>query len=167
VLALADALLRAEGRTVRDLGTVVVGVGPGSYTGLRIAIAAARGLGFALGIPVAGAGTLDALRHGAGPEAYAVIDARRSELFAAGPGLDPAVLTPSALADLLPRGARCVGDGALRHRATLEAAGAVVPPADDPGHAPRASALATLAAADGFAAGSEPRYLRRPDAEAA
>jgi tRNA threonylcarbamoyl adenosine modification protein YeaZ len=167
VLALADALLRAQGRTPRDLGAVVVGTGPGSYTGLRIAIAAARGLAFSLAIPLAGASTLDALRQGGDDGAYAVIDARRGEVFAAGPELEPTVLAPAALAARLPQGARCVGDGALRHRAVLAAAGAVVPPDDDPRHAPRAAALAGIAARDGFTGSSEPRYLRRPDAETA
>jgi tRNA threonylcarbamoyladenosine biosynthesis protein TsaB len=55
----------------------------------------------------------------------------------------------------------CVGDGALRYRSLLEAAGAVVPPDDDPRHAPDPGALAELAAG----APAEPIYVRRPDAE--
>ena len=64
----------------------------------------------------------------------------------------PARLAPGTL---------CVGDGALRYRALLEEAGAVVPPADDPRHAPRAGALAGLASGGA----PEPVYVRRPDAE--
>jgi len=163
ILELADELL-AEARTRLDeLDAVVVGTGPGSFTGLRIGIAAARGLGLALGVPVAGVSTLDALRAGAGPHGYAVIDARRGEVFAAGPDLGPAVLRPADLADRLPAGALAVGDGALRYADVLD--GAQVPPAADPRHAPRASHHAALAAEGGYASSSEPRYLRRPDAE--
>jgi tRNA threonylcarbamoyladenosine biosynthesis protein TsaB len=165
VLGLVDDLL-AEARTSLDqIDAVVVGVGPGSYTGLRIGIAAARGLGLALGVPVAGVSTLDALRAGAGVDAYAVIDARRGEVFASGPALEAAVLRPEDLTARLPAGALCVGDGALRYARLLAASGADVPGVDDPRHAPHARAHAALAAADGFTAPSEPRYLRRPDAE--
>jgi tRNA threonylcarbamoyladenosine biosynthesis protein TsaB len=163
ILELADELLAEAGLRPVALDVVVVGTGPGSFTGLRIGIAAARGLGLALGIPVAGVSTLEALRAGAGPAAYAVIDARRGEVFAAGPDLAPAVLRPEALARLLPAGALAVGDGALRYAAELH--GVEIPPPGDARHAPRAAHLAALAAADGYRSSSEPRYLRRPDAE--
>jgi tRNA threonylcarbamoyladenosine biosynthesis protein TsaB len=163
ILELADELLAEAGIRLDQLDAVVVGTGPGSFTGLRIGIAAARGLGLALGVPVAGVSTLDALQAGAGADAFAVIDARRGEVFAAGPELPPTVLRPADLASRLPAGALAVGDGALRYAALLT--GAVVPPAGDPRHAPRASLHAALAAEDGYASSSEPRYLRRPDAE--
>jgi tRNA threonylcarbamoyl adenosine modification protein YeaZ len=165
VLGLVDDLLGAAGCLLAAVDAVVVGVGPGSYTGLRIGIAAARGLGLALGVPVAGVSTLDALRAGAGADACAVIDARRREVFASGPGLEPSVLQPADLAARLTAGALCVGDGALRYAAVLEGAGAVVPDAADARHAPHARAHAELAAAAGFATPSRPLYLRRPDAE--
>jgi tRNA threonylcarbamoyladenosine biosynthesis protein TsaB len=163
ILELADELLAEAGTRLDELDAVVVGTGPGSFTGLRIGIAAARGLGLALGVPVAGVSTLDALRAGAGPDGYAVIDARRGEVFAAGPDLAPTVLRPADLADLLPAGALAVGDGALRYADVLRRV--EVPPAGDPRHAPRAGHHAALAAESGYATSSEPRYLRRPDAE--
>jgi tRNA threonylcarbamoyladenosine biosynthesis protein TsaB len=61
VLAEADELLRAAGATPGELDLLAVGVGPGSFTGVRIGLAAARGLALALDLPVAGVSTLDAL----------------------------------------------------------------------------------------------------------
>src|SRR5437763_7263110 len=81
VLADADELLRASGLAPGDLDLLAVGVGPGSFTGVRIGLAAARGLGLALELPVAGVSTLAALAAGA-PGAVPVIDARRREVFA-------------------------------------------------------------------------------------
>jgi tRNA threonylcarbamoyl adenosine modification protein YeaZ len=170
LLGAVDALRREAGVGLDELDAVVVGTGPGSYTGVRIGIAAARGLAFGLGVPVSGVSTLDALRAEAalgGDQATAVIDARRGEVFAAGPSLEPAALTPAALAALLPRGATCVGDGAVRYRAVLERGGALVPRDEDALHLVRARAHARLAVERGLAASSDPLYLRRPDAEAA
>src|SRR4051794_33234561 len=73
VLADADELLREAGLGPRDLERLAVGVGPGSFTGVRIGLAAARGLGLALEVPVAGVSTLDALAAGA-PGSVPVID---------------------------------------------------------------------------------------------
>src|SRR5437879_4177312 len=80
VLADADELLREAGFAPTDLDLIAVGVGPGSFTGLRIGLAAARGLALALDLPVAGVSTLAALAAGA-PDAVPVIDARRREVF--------------------------------------------------------------------------------------
>src|SRR5262245_11974525 len=80
VLADADELLRAAGCSLGDLEGIAVGTGPGSFTGLRIGLAAVRGLALALRIPVAGVSTLDALAAGA-PGALPVIDAQRREIF--------------------------------------------------------------------------------------
>ena len=156
VYAAIDALLDDPKR----LDGVVVGVGPGSYTGLRMGIAAARGMALALNVPVAGVSTLDALAAGA-PGAVPVVDARRREVFSLIDGelrcLAPEDLPPGTL----------VGDGALRYRTRLEAAGAEVPPDDDPRHVPSARFHAALARDFGPPDAVEPIYVRVPDAEKA
>src|SRR4029450_432427 len=91
----ADELVREAGSLPGDLELLAVGVGPGSFTGVRIGLAAARGLGLALELPVAGVSTLDALAAGA-PGAVPVIDARRREVFALVEG-EPLVLAPTEL----------------------------------------------------------------------
>jgi tRNA threonylcarbamoyladenosine biosynthesis protein TsaB len=159
-LVLVDEALARAGYRPTDVSQVVVGCGPGSFTGLRIGIATARGLALALGVPCAGAPTLAALAAGA-PGAIALIDARRGELFALDEEGTAVVEQPATVAGRLAPGILCVGDGALRYRALLEEAGAVVPPDDDPRHAPVAAVLAGLASGDG----PEPVYVRRPDAE--
>ena len=112
VLEDADALLRQAGVKLARVDRLAVGTGPGSFTGLRIGLAAARGLAFALDLPVAGVSTLAALAAGA-PGALPVVDARRREVFTLVDG-EPAVLRP---AELRPApGTVCVGDGAVRYR---------------------------------------------------
>src|SRR5215207_8466952 len=72
----ADQILRASAADRSELTGIVVGTGPGSFTGLRMGLAAARGLAFALELPVAGVSTLAALAAGA-PGATPVVDAGR------------------------------------------------------------------------------------------
>jgi tRNA threonylcarbamoyl adenosine modification protein YeaZ len=159
VLEAADELLRAAGVERAELTGLAVGTGPGSFTGLRLGLAAARGLAFALDLPAAGVSTLDALAAGA-PGALPVIDAGRREVFTLG----PRVVSPKELA--LEPGALCVGNGALRYRSVLEERGAEIPPDDDERHLPRARFHAELARDFGPAEAIEPLYLRVPDAEA-
>jgi tRNA threonylcarbamoyl adenosine modification protein YeaZ len=161
VLEDADELLGKAGAEQGDLTALVVGTGPGSFTGLRLGLAAARGLAFALELPVAGVSTLRALAAGS-PGALPVIDAGRREVFVLD-GPEPAVRKPQEL-ELEP-GTVCVGDGALRYRAVLESAGAEIPPDDDERHLPRARFHAALARDFGPADEVEPLYLRVPDAE--
>lgn len=156
-----DALLRQGGAHPRDLDALAVGIGPGSFTGVRIGLATARGLALALDLVGAGVSTLDALAAGA-PGAVPVVDARRREVFALLDG-EPAVLAPADLD--LPDGTVCVGDGARRYRALLEQRGLSVPPDDDERHLPRARFHAALAAKHGPVDAIEPLYLRVPDAE--
>jgi len=159
-LVLVDEVLARADRTPGDLSRIVVGCGPGSFTGLRIGIATARGLALGLGLPCSGASTLAALAAGA-PGALPLIDARRGELFAPGSDGEAAVAQPEEIAAQIAHGTLCVGDGAVRYRALLQAAGALVPPDDDARHAPGSAALAALAGQNA----PEPFYVRRPDAE--
>ena len=154
-----DALLRQAGAHPRDVEALALGTGPGSFTGIRIGLAAAQGLGLALDVPAAGVSTLDALAAGA-PGATPVIDAKRREVFAPGPrALAPAELEPE------PGGSTvCVGDGAVRYRGVLEEAGWEVPPDDDERHLPRARFHAGLARDFGPVELVEPLYVRVPDA---
>jgi tRNA threonylcarbamoyladenosine biosynthesis protein TsaB len=152
-----DALLRQASARPVDIDALVVGTGPGSFTSTRVGLAIARGLGLSLGIDGAGVSTLDALAAGE-QDALPVIDARRGEVFVPGP---VAVKPGDAPAD----GRLCLGDGAVRHRAILEANGGVVPPDDDPRHLPRAVLHASLATAFGPVDAIEPIYVRAPDAE--
>jgi tRNA threonylcarbamoyladenosine biosynthesis protein TsaB len=158
-LVLVDEVLERAGRAPGDISQIVAGCGPGSFTGLRIGIATARGLALGLGVPCSGASTLEALAAGA-PGALALIDARRGELFALAGGAAVVVQPAEVVAQVAP-GTLCVGDGAVRYRALLEAAGGLVPPDGDARHAPGAAALAELAGAGA----PEPVYVRRSDAE--
>ena len=107
VLAAADALLADGGFAVGDLDRIVCGIGPGSFTGIRIGLAVARGLALALDLPLAGVSTLAALQEGA-PGALPIIDGSRKEIFTLIEG-EPAVSRPEDL-ELKP------GNGLRRRR---------------------------------------------------
>ena len=158
-----DALLGDADAEPSELRRIVVGTGPGSFTGLRMGLAASRALALALDIPVAGVSTLDALAASA-PGALPVIDARRREVFTLQDG-KPVALSPNELGDAVLLGRICVGNGAVRYRDVLEEAGAEVPPDESELHLPRAAVHARLATDFGPAELVEPIYVRAPDAD--
>jgi tRNA threonylcarbamoyladenosine biosynthesis protein TsaB len=164
------------------VGAIAVGLGPGSFTGIRIGLATARGLGASTGLPVRGACTLDALGRalaehpgGADRARLAALDARRGEVFAAlyaptGERLwDPIVLAPETLAERageLAAAPLAAGSGAVRFRHELAARGVLVPDDADPVHRIAARHICALAEvpAPGDGDGLAPIYLRPPDA---
>ena len=158
-----DDLLTGADAEPGELEHIVVGTGPGSFTSLRMGLAASRALAFALDAQVAGVSTLEALAAGA-PAALPVIDARRREVFTLMDG-KPVAALPYELGNTVLQGRTCVGDGAVRYREVLEAAGAEIPPDDSELHVPRASVHARLARDFGPAELVEPVYVRVPDAD--
>ena len=184
LLAMAHELLEEAGVPWGRIGRIGAGAGPGTFTGLRVGLATARGLAQSLGaelttVSSALALARPALEQAAGRPVLAAIDARRGEVFAALYGAGgqelaaPRPLAPAALGELLADAggpALAVGDGALRYRAEVEAAGALLAPEASGLHLLRAGAVCELAAAALGAPGLQaalPDYRRRPDAELA
>jgi tRNA threonylcarbamoyladenosine biosynthesis protein TsaB len=163
VLEDLDALLRRGGVRDTQVEGIAVGIGPGSFTGLRMGLITARTLAFAWGTGLAGVSTLDALAAGA-PGAVPVIDARRREVFALVAGR-PAVLAPTELP--VESGRTYVGDGAVRYREEIAGRGGEVPPDESDLHLPRARFHAELAQEFGAPDLVEPMYLRIPDVDRA
>jgi tRNA threonylcarbamoyladenosine biosynthesis protein TsaB len=203
-----DALARA-GVAWSEVDRIAVGVGPGTFTGLRVGVATARGLAQSLAVELVGVSSPLALAttalaaddakvdtDDARAAVLAVIDARRGEAFAAAYErgrqgapphelASPRALAPQELASVVaeaervveseraagaaPRGWLAVGDGAVRFRDQLEAAGVEVPVDASPLHLVSAAAICELGAHAASAGLHEivPDYRRRPDAELA
>lgn len=173
------AAAAAGGWTAVDL--LAVGLGPGSFTGLRVGISTARGLSVSLGLPARGVCTLDALvagiaEAGAEGERLAVLDGWRGEVFAAlystaGERIwEPAVYRPEELAARvaeLEEPPSVAGSGAVRFRHELARDGVRIPDDSDPVHRVAGRHVCALAAAAGEPDrdGLAPIYLRPPDAE--
>jgi tRNA threonylcarbamoyladenosine biosynthesis protein TsaB len=177
-----------------QVGQIAVGRGPGSFVGIRIGLATARGLAASTGVPAVGICTLDALGRAlreqtAGSGAplpsmegerrtgnLAVLDARRGEVFAAlyaagGERLwEPFVAAPADLAEkvaALSAPPRAAGPGAVRFRQELADRDVDIPDDADPVHRVSARHICALAGAGGYGGGDslDPIYLRPPDAQ--
>lgn len=168
LLPAVDRVLDRAGLKLDAVTEVVVGVGPGPYTGLRVGLVTALTFGSALGVPVRGLCTLDGLAFASGLEEPFVVatDARRKEVYWARYAdartrlTEPAVDRPADIAERV-AGLPAVGAGALLYPDSF-------PDARGPEHQ-SAAALASLAA-ERLDAGGEflptvPLYLRRPDAQ--
>ena len=85
LLPMAEAMLRSCGLSMDDVGAVAVAAGPGSFTGLRIGVSAAKGLAWARSLPCAAVSTLEAmaqnLAHLEGCVIVCAMDARRSQVY--------------------------------------------------------------------------------------
>lgn len=181
-----DGLLGELGIGRKELGGVAVSLGPGSFTALRVGISTAKGLAYSLGIPVAGASSLEILAMNLPYSPFQVCalgDARKGELYAAFFRTDggrvlriraDAILQPAGLMEIIKEETIFIGEGALLYRDFLEDNGLggevlrICPPYLN---YPRASSLAfygfkrfTEGHADEVL-GLAPMYLRKPDAE--
>jgi len=171
------ATLNEAGESLRSLDAVAVTVGPGAFTGIRIGLATARGIGLAAGIPVVGITTFAAVAA-ALPEAeregvglLVLLDSKRGDAFAQlfSAGLTavgaPAVMAPAAVANMLPAGPMLLaGDGTALVRSFLATARPDVRYAAT--GAPEARLMAPLAArliASGTGLPPVPLYLRAAD----
>jgi tRNA threonylcarbamoyl adenosine modification protein YeaZ len=153
--ALAEADL-----TMADLDAVVVGCGPGPFTGLRVGMATAAAYGHALGVPVHGVCSLDAIGGQTTGEKLVVTDARRREVYWAryrdGVRIDgPAVSAP---ADVNPGVAQAVA-GSPEHAALFGL------PICEPSYPTPAGLVAAVSDWSARPAALVPLYLRRPDAK--
>ncbi|AWJ84056.1 tRNA (adenosine(37)-N6)-threonylcarbamoyltransferase complex dimerization subunit type 1 TsaB [Azospirillum sp. TSH58] len=186
LVPLAQAALAEAGCAFDALDRIAVTVGPGAFTGLRIALAAARGFALAAGLPVVGVTSFDAIAHGL-PEAerdgralLVAVDSRRSEPFLQlfhpdlTPFGEPAMLEPAAVPGWLDgllsgdagTGAAAepllvAGDGAAALRPLLEGRADTVF-AEGPG-TPDAAVVAALGARREVGLPAQPFYLRPPD----
>ncbi|MBP2311658.1 tRNA (adenosine(37)-N6)-threonylcarbamoyltransferase complex dimerization subunit type 1 TsaB [Azospirillum soli] len=178
LVPMAEAALAEAAVGFDRLDRIAVTVGPGAFTGLRIALAAARGFALAAGLPVVGITTFDAIAHGLPEEARAgravlvAVDSRRAEPFLQlfGPDLtpvgEPAMHEPAAvpawLAGLLPAAPLLIaGDGAGLLRPVLE--GRPDTAFAEGAGTPDAAVVAALGAARPVGLPAQPFYLRPPD----
>ncbi len=193
LLELAHTLLAEGGIGWSAVERIAVGTGPGTFTGLRVGVATARGLAQSLDVELVSVSSLRALAEPARKEAegavLAAIDARRGEVFVAGYQTDeepsselesphelipPRALPPGEVGDVLVAAGApwlAIGDGAVRYREQLENVGATVPGDGSPLHRVSAEAICDLGAHATVASlqieAILPDYRRRPDAEIA
>jgi tRNA threonylcarbamoyladenosine biosynthesis protein TsaB len=171
LLPTIDAALNLAGEDLASVERVLAGVGPGTFTGIRIAATTARSLALATGAALAKNSTLAALAapalSGGHPGVLAVLDARRGQVFAqrfslAGPETAISCVGPQELEEGAPL---VIGDGAVRYRKALSRLGHI-PTDSSPLH--RVTAGGHVLSADLAPVVAEelvPIYVREPDAE--
>ena len=154
------AAVAESGLTMAELQAVVVGCGPGPFTGLRVGMATAAAYGHALGIPVHGVCSLDAIGGQTTGEVLVVTDARRREVYWARyrDGVRTAGPDVAAAVDVPADGAESVA-GSPQHRALFDL------PRTGPDHPSPAGLVAAVADWDRAGDALVPLYLRRPDAK--
>ncbi len=145
LMPLLEEMLAAGGIGWRDLSTLAVGTGPGNFTGVRIAVAAVRGLALALGVPAVGVTLFEARAHGLPRPLRVIEDARRGMVYLQ----DFPAAGESCPARLVEAGALPPWSGAVTGNAAAPGAG--LPPA-----LPLAEAIARVAAARIASAGTAP-----------
>lgn len=177
LMPMVEEIMAAAGARYRDLDAVAVTVGPGAFTGLRLGLAAARGIGLAAGVPVVGVGTFAAVVAGldrsglAEREALVLIDSKRGDFYAQAydrrlaPRGEPVVAAPRALAALLTGAPLLVaGDGAPLARAALAELAIDIAFAPGPGLPDAADVARVVARGEAVRLPPRPLYLRRPEA---
>ena len=173
LLPAVHAVLELAGEDLASVERILVGVGPGTFTGIRIAAATTRSLALGTGADLCTVSTLDALAAPAlragFSEVLAVIDARRKQIFVRAFSNEASIGEILCLRpEDLPTGvadAVLVGDGAIHYRETLAHIGRI-PPDDSPLH--RVTAAGLVMSADLSPVDAEevvPIYVREPDAE--
>lgn len=174
LMPMIAAVMDEAGAEFSDLDRVAVTVGPGSFTGLRVGVAAARGIALAAEKPAVGVTTLDALAPLPGSENHAqasVIDARHGHVYAQIRDADgtlrlaPCVIAIEALRPLL--GGVCVTGTGLAALRDGWPASLPAPLAWNERAAPDIAAVAALGAAVPADAAPKPFYLKPPDAKPA
>jgi tRNA threonylcarbamoyladenosine biosynthesis protein TsaB len=171
LLPAVHAALDLAGEELGTVERVLAGVGPGTFTGIRIATATARALSAGKGVALSKNSTLDALAAPAlscSGDVLAVLDAKRGQIFARrfsedGPTTGIYCVKPEELA--IEGGPFIVGDGAVRYREALSGLGRI-PPDGSPLH--RVTAAGHVISADLTPVSAEelvPIYVREPDAE--
>jgi tRNA threonylcarbamoyladenosine biosynthesis protein TsaB len=165
---MAEAAMAHAGVAFADLDRVGATVGPGSFTGLRVGVAFAKGLASALAIPAVGVGTLEALAASAPGLVAAAIDARRDQLYLQvfedgaplmAPDALPVGTAAARLAELaMGRSITLVGSGAPLLAEATPGAAVVTPDGCD-------ARLVAQLAARRTPTPIRPLYLRAPDAK--
>ena len=171
LLPAAHAALNLAGEGLDSVERVLAGLGPGTFTGIRIAAATARALSLGTGVALSKNSTLAALAAPAlvcAPDVLAILDARRGQVFAqsfSSGGSTSGILCEKPDELSVEEAPLVVGDGAVRYRRALSPLG-YIPPDDSPLH--RVTAAGHVLSASLAPVGPEelvPIYVREPDAE--